>query len=182
MTDTIRTLAELNDLFKDNSTEDVSTQDQRDMFQSMLVNGAIGVLNNVVPVTIGTGFTALTILNAQLHARHIAPNLVTSTLTVPAELTTAKYTLAIELNIQAQGAPHADDFTFALFRLPTTKIASTERTLTVADSGFSQLSCTIPGQTIPGGEEIQLAAKAADGPSDLLIVNGSISVLRLGIE
>lgn len=180
MADTIRTLAELNSLLADNVGGVISAQDIRDLVQSTLVHGVIGVLDNAVLTAATTTPANPDLFASELHARHIVTDVATNYwVQTPSELTTAKYILGFEVNLVGQSADGL--FTFALYKNGSTKINQTERAVSISGTDSYQVSLSIPGVTLAGGDTVELAVKA-DGNKNILISNGSLSIQRLGVE
>ena len=181
MPDTIRTLGELNALFDDATIP--TNQDIRDAFLSMLVHGVIGIIDNAVVQSVDTSYAGNEIVfPTELHARGVVANTVAGTLTTPAELTTAKYDIGWELNVQGQGNPNQGAFTVAVFKNGATKLNALERTFQIAGTEWEHVYCRVPGVTLAGGDTIQLAIISESGTKDVLIVNGQLSCQRLGLE
>lgn len=179
MPDTIRTLAELNGIFADNDTGDASTQDIRDLLQSMLVHAVIGTINNATPITVTTTPQAVEMAN-ELHARHLTVDLGNNRITTPAELTSARYDLGWELNVQGQ--PGGDGVYIAAIFNGASKIQATERKFSIVNGEWKQIYFRIPGVSIAGGDNLSLGIERETGSGDILIENAQLSVQRLGIE
>ena len=177
MADTIRTLAELNTQFADNTSAAITPQDIRDLMVSMMVYGEIGS-GAKAAITLGTGFQALDFTLAGTVGRGLTIDTTNKWISgVPVSMK-AK----VRLEVSFQGTNNTT-FDFAVFRNPD---GTPEQLLRVSDSDRIVSATMMGGVTIEAaiqlnaGDKLQAGVRA-NGASFTLL-RGRLYVERIALE
>lgn len=177
MPDTIRTLAELNQQFGDNTQGVISPQDLRDLMVSMMVYGEIGS-GTKAAITLGTGFQALDFSVAGTVGRGLAVDTANKWISdVPVDMKAE-----VVLEVQFLGA-NGVNYDFAVFRNPDAtpeqlgRLDITERIINAAQRGAVNVAASIQ---LNAGDKLQAGVRS-NGASFTLL-RGRLFVRRIGVE
>ena len=177
MPDTIRSLAELNQEFADNTSGVISPQDIRDLMVSMMVYGEIGSLSKAA-VTLPTGFTPLDFNQAGAVGRGLTVDTVNKWIAdVPVPMKAE-----ITLEVSFQGSNNTT-FDFAVFQNPDTtpvqiqRLTDSERIFSATMIGFCKIGASLQ---LNAGDKLQAGVRA-NGASFTLL-RGRLFVRRIGVE
>lgn len=177
MPDTIRTLAQLNQQFADNTQAIISPQDMRDLFVSLMVHGEIGS-GAKAAITLGTGYQALDLTVAGTVGRGLTVDTANKRIAdVPVDL---KADVALEVLFRGANGVTYD---FTVFRNPdatpvqVTRLDASARITAAADIRCVAVSAAIQ---LTAGDKLQAAVRANGASFELLRAN--LKVRRIGIE
>lgn len=179
---TVRTLSELNALFPSDGQQSISGAEVRDAFDSQLVHGTIGRVNNGTPANFDDTPSVLP-LNQELHSRHLVVDVSTTfSMTTPAPLTTARYNVAYALNVQGQaGGGNAGDYIVGAYA-DGSLILGTENMFTVEVDRWEVIYWRLVGTQLANNISIDLRVYRPAGSGDLLIRQAVLTVERTGLE
>lgn len=177
MPDTIRTLADLNTLLADNTSEAISPQDIRDLMVSMMVHGEIGS-GTKAAITLGTGFQALDFNVAGVVGRGLTIDTVNKVISqIPVAMKTE-----VTLEVQFTGTS-GQTYDFAVFKNPATspvqiaRLDISERIFNAAQRGAVNVSSSVQ---LAAGDVLQAGVRC-NGQSFTLL-RGGLRVRRIGVE
>lgn len=176
MPDTIRTLAELNQQFADNTSEAISPQDVRDLMVSLMVHGEIGSLAKSA-ITLGTGFQALDFDASGAIERGVTVDTVNKWLVVPVA---GKYEVVFEVSFNGTNNTTYD---FGVFKdsgagfAAVQRLDDSERLVNAAMIGGVKISASVQ---LAAGDKLQAGVRA-NGAS-FTLRRGLLRVRRIGVE
>jgi hypothetical protein len=177
MADTIRTLAELNAQFADNTSAVIAPQDIRDLMLSLMVYGEIGS-GAKAAITLGTGFQAMDFTLAGVVGRGLTIDTTNKWIAGVPVAMKAK----VRLEVSFSGTNNTT-FDFAVFRNPD---GTPEQLLRVTDSDRIVSAAMMGGVTIEAaiqlnaGDKLQAGVRA-NGASFTLL-RGRLYVERIAVE
>lgn len=173
MTDTIRTLAELNALLADNTTGDASTQDLRDALISQNVHTEIG--RGSLTTSIGTSYVKVPMTAAGVFERGFTADVANDQIAgTPVDL---KALIQVEIQLEALDAGRTVDF--AVF-VNGAESARLTRTFT-DDYAPGHLSWAI-GTQLSQNDTIDLRTKADQAATGITVAFVVLRAQRIGIE
>lgn len=177
MPDTIRTLAELNSQFADNTTASIAPQDIRDLMVSLMVHGEIGS-GAKSAITLGTGFQPLDFTVAGTVGRGLTVDIDNKWIAdVPVDLKAE-----VTLEVQFTGANN-QTYDFAVFKNPdgtpeqVTRLDLSERIVSASQRGACNVSAAIQ---LAAGDKLQAGVRCNGQTFTLL--RGLLRVRRIGVE
>lgn len=178
MPDTIRTLAELNFLFRDTAeNEEISAQHIRDLMVSLMVHGEIGS-GPKSAITLGTPFQALDLNVAGVIGRGLTIDETNKRIAnVPVDM---KADIALE--VLFKGAANTT-YEFSVFKNTHTtpvqiaRMNADERIISAAQIGKISVSAAIQ---LAAGDTLQAGVRSAGASFELL--RGNLKVRRIGVE
>lgn len=175
MADTIRTLAQLNQMFADTGEVPVSPQDIRDLFVSLMVHGEIGS-GAKAAITLAAGYQALDFNVAGAITRGITAD------TVNKQLSTIPVNLGAEVTIEVlfNGAANTT-YDFAVLRngSPIARLSGSCRIVNVAQIGFISMSAALD---LAANDVLQAAVRPAAGTPTFTLLRGALRLRRIAIE
>lgn len=179
MPDTIRTLAELNAAFPDNTVGATSNQDIRDLIVSMMVHGEIGS-GPKSAIVLAAGFQPLDFTLAGVVSRGLTIDTVNRWIAdVPCDM---KAEITLELSFQGS---NNTTFDFAVFRNPDTvpeqiqRLTDNERIFSAAMVGAVKISASIQ---LNAGDKLQAGVRPAAGTPSFTLLRGMLRVRRIPVE
>ena len=177
MPDTIRTLAELNQQFADNTAGVIAPQDIRDLFASLMVHGEIGS-GAKSAVTLATGYQPLDFNVPGVVGRGLNVDIANKWINgVPVSMKAE-----VTLEVLFQGANNTT-FDFAVFRNPAgaaeqlQRLSGSIRIFNASMVGHLVMSSSIqlePGDTLRAG--------VRGGAVSFTLLRGALRVRRIAIE
>lgn len=177
MADTIRSLAELNQQFADNTEGVIAPQDIRDLMVSLMVHGEIGSLVKSA-ITLGNGFQAMDFNQAGAVGRGLTIDMANKWIAgVPVDMK-AEVTLEV-LFTGANGVTYE----FGVFRNPDgtpeqiARLDAAERIINAAQRGKVNVSAALQ---LNAGDKLQAGVRA--NGSSFTLLRGLLRVRRIGIE
>lgn len=176
MPDTIRTLAELNAQFADNTSGVISPQDIRDLMVSLMVHGEIGSLAKA-GITLGTGYQALDFDASGAIERGVTVDTANKWIVVPVA---GKYELTLEVSFNGSNNTTYD---FTVFKNPDgtpeniARIEDSERLVNAAMIGGVKVSCSL---ALAAGDKLQAGVRS--NGSAFTLRRGLLRVRRIGVE
>lgn len=178
MTDTIRSLSELNSMLADNTTNAISPQDIRDLMVSQMVHGELGSAAKTSKI-LGTGYEALDFDVAGLFERGLNIDTVNKWINqVPVDM---KAILTMEVYFKGDAG---EDYDFTVFKDPAgtpseiTRMAR-ENVHVVNGSQTIQLQWST-GVQLSQNDVLQPAVRSNGNNFELLF--GLFRVQRIGVE
>lgn len=179
MPDTIRTLAELNSQFADNTEGICSPQDIRDLMVSLMVHGEIGSLAKSA-ITLAAGFQPLDFNQSGAVGRGLTIDTTNKWIAdIPVDMKAE-----ITLEVSFQGANNTT-FEFAVFRNPDTtpeqilRLTDNERIFSAAMVGTVKISSSLQ---LNAGDKLQAGVRPAAGTPTFTLLRGLLRVRRIGVE
>jgi hypothetical protein len=179
MADTIRTLAQLNTQFADNTVGICSPQDIRDLMVSLMVHGEIGSLAKSA-ITLAAGFQPLDFNQAGAVGR----GLTIDTANKWIDGISVNMKAEITLEVSFQGANNTT-FEFAVFRNPDgtpeqiTRLTDNERIFSAAMVGGIKISSALQ---LNAGDKLQAGVRPVAGTPSFTLLRGLLRVRRIAIE
>lgn len=175
MADTIRSLADLNQRFADSGAEDISAQDMRDMFVSLMVHGEIGS-GAKGAITLAAGYQAMDFDFAGAISRGLTIDTANKRIAdVPVNLG-AEVTLEVLFN----GAANTTyDFAVIKNGSPVARLSGSCRIVNAAQIGLIVMSAAID---LAAGDVLQAAVRPATGTPTFTLLRGVLRCRRIGIE
>jgi hypothetical protein len=175
MADTIRTLAQLNQQFADNTEGVISPQDIRDLFVSLMVHGEIGS-GVKAAITLAAGYQSLDLTVAGAVSRGITVDTLNKQLSgIPVNLG-AEITLEVLFN----GAANTT-YDFAVIRngAVVPRLSGSCRIINAAQIGLIVMSSAID---LAADDVIQAAVRPATGTPTFTLLRAALRVRRIAIE
>lgn len=176
MPDTIKSLAELNTAFADNTNAAIAPQDIRDLMVSLMVHGEIGSLAKSA-ITLGTGFQALDFNQSGAIERGITVDTVNKWLVIPIA---GKYEIVFEVSFN--GANNVT-YDFGVFKdsgsgfAAIARLDDSDRIVSAAMIGGCKVSCSM---ALAAGDKIQAGVRS--NGATFTLRRGLLRVRRIGVE
>lgn len=177
MVDTIRTLSELNTLLADNTSNNITPQDIRDMMVSQMVHGEIGTLGQATE-TLGAGWQAVKLGTEGVFSRGVTLDAANYKITgVPCAL---KAVVTCEVVFRGVAG---EDYEFTVYKDPDgtpAQLTALNRTFRVVNATQTVAHQWSAGISFAEDDEIQLAVRSAN--NDLKLDFGLLRLQRIGVE
>lgn len=179
MADTIRSLAELNQLFANNTEGAITEQELRDLMVSLMVHGEIGSLAKSA-ITLSSGFQPLDFNAAGAVGRGLTIDTTNKWIAdVPVDM---KAEITLEVSFQGS---NNNTFEFAVFRNPDTapeqiqRLTDNERIFSAAMVGAVKISAALQ---LSAGDKLQAGVRPVSGTPSFTLLRGLLRVRRIGVE
>lgn len=175
MPDTIRTLAELNQMFADNTQGVVSPQDMRDLFVSMMVHGEIGS-GAKSAITLSTSFALLDLTLAGAIGRGFTVDTVNKRLADTPVVLKAQ----VEFELDFNGATNTT-YEAAVFinGVQNQRLTGQDRIVSANQIGHISFGTSIQ---LAANETIDARIRALSGTPSFTLLRCSLKARRIGVE
>lgn len=177
MPDTIRTLAQLNQMFAGTGDVPVSPQDIRDLFASLMVHGEIGS-GAKSAITLATGYQPLDFTVAGNVSRGLTVDTANRWISgVPVNMKAE-----VTLEVLFQGATNTT-FDFAVFRNPDTTPVQEQRvsgSIRIFNAAMIGSLCISAALDLNAGDKLQAAVRG--GAVSFTLLRGALRVRRIAVE
>lgn len=176
MVDTIRSLSELNALLADNTQQNISPQDLRDLMISLMCHAEIGSTGQTQEV-LGAGWTAIKLDQDGAFKRGFDTDLVNyKIISTPVNM---KVIVSCEVVFRGTDAT---DFELTVWKNPSgTPVQLNRLNRTIAGRGTQRVAISWEtGVQLSQGDELQLAVRS--NGSDWKLDFGRLAVRRIGVE